>query len=380
MNIYMRGAILLLIGLFAGPATISAQTISQEIRSASVWVVCDGRQGSGTVIHPEKGYILTNGHVAADHHTGQASSSCDVGFVDLATKLPKNFFRATVVRTVFFEKNNQDFAILRLGQPIGQAGLTAPFPHLQTNEFAEIGDAITITGYSGTGDKQLQRSGEILEFRNGFIETDAEVVSGDSGGTLADAEGHLIGIPTRIVTVSNGQGESEIRFEHVDIRSIINWLDTLHPDGHDEFMTHADYERYHQTAAFVDQGDLDCFDVVRSENSPSVYCLMSNGQRLAFPNDLTFHSWFANFDDVILIDDDDIQEYRLTRNATFRPGTLVKSASSPKVYVVVDAFGTMRHVNSEEYAIEIWGANWASLVFDIPDEFFTNYRIGQPIE
>ncbi len=380
MNKLIYISFIVAIGGLLSPGLLIAQTIPEQTRAASVWVVCDGRQGSGTVIHAEKGYILTNGHVASNHLNGVASSSCDVAFADPATKLPRYFFTASVVKTVFFEKNNQDFAILRLGQPIGQAALTIPYPSLKTNEFAEVGDKITITGYSGAGDKQLQRSGQIIDFKNGFIETDAEVISGDSGGTLADGHGYLIGVPTRIVTVSNGDGESEIRFEHIDIRALINWLDTLHPDGHDEFIIHADSVRYHQSAAFIDQSDLDCFDLVRSVNSPSVYCMMSDGQRLSFPNDLTYISWFSGFEDVKFVDDEEIREFPLTRNVTFRPGTLVKSASSPKVYVVVDAFGTMRHIVSEERAKELWGENWASLVFDIPDEFFTNYHIGQPIE
>lgn len=370
----------LLIGAFAvSPAMSRAQTVKERVRSASVWVACDGRQGSGTVIHPSKGYILTNGHVASDHHTGIPADSCDVAFAD-ARGFPLHFFTAQVVKTIFFEKNNQDFAVLRLGAPIGQTVIAPPFPYLTTNEFAEVGDQITVTGYSGSGDRQLTRPGEILDFRNGFIETDAEVISGDSGGTLTDEDGHLIGLPTRIVTVSNGDGDLEMRFEHVDIRAVINWLDTIHPDGHDEFIIHADSARYHQHGAFIDQSDLDCFDLVRSINSPSVYCMMSNGTRLSFPNDFTFLSWFANFDDVKFVPDEDIAEYRLVRNVTFRPGTLVKSASTAKVYVVVDAFGTMRHVPTEEKAIEIWGENWAGLVFDVPDEFFTNYKIGQPLE
>jgi hypothetical protein len=50
------------------------------------------------------------------------------------------------------------------------------------------------------------------------------------------------------------------------------------------------------------------------------------------------------------------------------------------VYVVVDVFGTMRHVPSEEKAIELWGENWAGLVHDVPDVFFTNYTVGPPLE
>jgi len=371
---------LLLLGVLIVPKSVFAQSVAQYVREADVWVLCDGRQGSGTVIHREKGYVLTSGHVAENYHTGEIAPSCDVGFIDPSTNLPKYFLAATVVNAIFSEKNNQDFAVLKLVPSTNPGSPQAPFPSLKTNEFAQKGDPIMITGYSGSGDSQTQRHGTILKFRNGFIDTDAEIVAGDSGGTLTDQAGNLIGLPTRIVTVSNGQGDAEVSFEHVDIRAVIHWLDTINPRGHDEFMTHLDFARYHQNAAFIEQSDLGCFDVVRSVHSSTVYCLMNNGQRLSFPNDRTFLSWFSNFKDVSILNDTDIRDYTLTRNVTLRPGMLVKSASSPKVYVVVDTFGTMRHVTSEQRAIELWGENWASLVTDIPDEFFTNYTIGQPIE
>lgn len=380
MKFSSRILILLILEVLIVPKGVFAQNVAQYVREADVWILCDGRQGSGTVINGEKGYVLTSGHVAENYHTGEIASSCDVGFIDLSTKLPKSFLKATVVNSIFSEKNNQDFAVLKLVPSTGQGSPQAPYPSLKTNEFAQKGDLIMITGYSGSGDTQTQRYGMILEFFNGFINTDAEIVAGDSGGTLTDQAGNLIGLPTRIVTLSNDQGDSEVRFEHVDIRAVINWLDTISPSGHDEFIIHVDFARYHQNVAFTGQGDLGCFNVVRSVNSPTVYCLMNNGQRLSFPNDRTFFSWFPNFNDVSTISDMDIRDYTLTRNVTLRPGMLVKSASSPKVYVVVDTFGTMRHILSEQRAIELWGENWASLVTDIPDEFFTNYKIGQPIE
>jgi hypothetical protein len=40
----------------------------------------------------------------------------------------------------------------------------------------------------------------------------------------------------------------------------------------------------------------------------------------------------------------------------------------------------MRWIPTEEKARTLWGANWAGLVKDIPDEFFGNYTIGEALE
>lgn len=362
------------------PAALAAQSVPSAASQATVWVGCDDRQGSGTVTEPNKGYVLTAGHVALDYHTGTYAKECLVAFADPSSGEPRYYFRATIIKAVYFDRLNQDFAVLQIQAPIGQIGVTKPFPYLKTFEFAEKGDAVSVVGFSGDQDKRLVRSGHILDLHNGFVDTDAEILPGDSGGTLATADDYLIGIPTRIVTLSPSNGPLEIRYEHVDIRSVINWLDTVDVNGHDEFIIHADPLRYHEGISFVEQTDLDCFDLVRSVNSSSVYCLMTNNERLPFPNDLTFHSWFPNFDDVHFVDDSYIQEFELRRNVTYRPGTLIKIATTPEVYVVVDAFGTIRHIANEQRAIDIWGENWAGLVHDVPDVFFANYTIGQPIQ
>jgi hypothetical protein len=48
--------------------------------------------------------------------------------------------------------------------------------------------------------------------------------------------------------------------------------------------------------------------------------------------------------------------------------------------LVVDVAGTLRLVPSEDRATALWGNNWASLVKDVPDEFWINYHLGQPLE
>jgi hypothetical protein len=57
---------------------------------------------------------------------------------------------------------------------------------------------------------------------------------------------------------------------------------------------------------------------------------------------------------------------------------LVKIQTDPKTYAV-DKNGTLRWITSESAAALLYGADWAKQVDDVPDTFFTNYKIGSPV-
>lgn len=365
------------------PLAALAQSTSalEEAKRAAVWVDCGPRQGSGTVIHGEEGYVLTAGHVVLDIELAvPAPDDCVIAFAD-AQGRPRYRYRSTFVRAVFNEKLNQDFAILRIDEPTGILSIEKPFPHLVTNEFSSKGDAVHVFGYPGPQDTFAMSSGVITDYVGGYIDTTAEIAPGDSGGTGVDNQGRLIGVPTRIVTTyATSSGPGEVSYQLVDIRAVMNWLDTFGVNEHDKFFTHADRERYHRSAVFITQSNLGCLDLARAPELSAVYCVMGDGTRLAFPTDTTYFSWFPDFTQVVFYNLDSLANSRLVRNVTFKPGTLVKLRTAPQVYVVVDSFGTLRWIPSEQRAVELWGSAWAALVFDIPDEFWVNYKIGQPLE
>jgi V8-like Glu-specific endopeptidase len=374
-------ACLLLIGLgWTGIAHAETPAPITQAANASVQVACDLYEGSGTVINGVEGYVLTAGHVVIDDlATGRLGTDCSVGFADSQGR-PRFQYQATIIRAVYNEKLNQDFAILKIGSSIGPDRLERPFPSLLTNEFSSKGDSVYVIGYPGPDHVLAVSSGAISDFTGGFIDVSAKIIPGDSGGSGVDAQGRLIGVPTRIETFTNSTGQERVTYQLVDIRAVMNWLDTFGANEHDKYFTHADPTRYHQAAVFITQENLGCTVLGRSPAVSSVYCIMADGTRLAFPTDTTYFSWFADFTDVKFVDPVDLTDYRLTRNVTFKPGTLVKSASAPAVYVVVDSFGTLRKVPSEEKAAQLWGPAWGGLVFDIPDEFWTNYTVGQPLD
>lgn len=113
--------------------------------------------------------------------------------------------------------------------------------------------------------------------------------------------------------------------------------------------------------------------------SSAVYYLGNDGKRYVFPNDKVYFSWYSDFSEVQTVSDDVLAPYSLGGNVTYRPGThLVKIQSDPKVYAV-DKGGVLRWINSESAAITIFGSNWNKQVDDIPDAFFINYTIGNPV-
>ena len=353
-----------------------------SVVQAVVWVECGHRQGSGTVINGNEGYVLTNAHVVLDSVKKEPTDPCVVGFVESQGAQPTMFYKTNVVRYALEDQHSRDFAILQITDPITPKALSKPFPSIKTNEFAQQDEAIKAIGYSGAHDEQRVRSGNVLTFQNGFLQTTAQISPGDSGGAALDSDYHLIGIPTRIVTLtSEATNEQQMSYEFIDIRAVINWMDSYGLNDHDRFIGHADYDRYHKSVAFIQQASLGCTDVFRSPYSPTVFCALPGRERWAFPNDKTYLSWFPDFTNVLWITNpSSISAFSLTRNVTLRPGTLVKSATSPRVYVVVDSYGTMRWIPTEERAIAIWGHNWASMVKDIADEFWPNYTIGQPLD
>lgn len=118
--------------------------------------------------------------------------------------------------------------------------------------------------------------------------------------------------------------------------------------------------------------------LVKIHSDSAVYYTV-NGKRYAFPHESVFFSWYSDFHSVATISPDELTKYTLVGNVTYRPGTwLVKIQTDPKVYAV-SRFGTLRWVASEHIAATLYGSKWQTNVRDIPDTFFLNYDIGNPI-
>lgn len=127
------------------------------------------------------------------------------------------------------------------------------------------------------------------------------------------------------------------------------------------------------------QVSLSAGDLIRTDGSQSVYYFGADGKRYVFPNEKTYFTWYANFDSVKTISNDQLAGIPIGGNVTYRPGTrMVKIVSDPKVYAV-SKNGILRPIASEAVAAALYGTAWNTMIDDVPDAFFVNYRTGAEI-
>lgn len=130
---------------------------------------------------------------------------------------------------------------------------------------------------------------------------------------------------------------------------------------------------------FSDKPDPTGGRLIKGTSYTTVYYLGNDGKRYVFPNDKTYLTWFDTFSYVRKITDEELSAKPLGGNVTYKPASrLVKIDTDPKVYVVTRG-GVLRWIKSERIAQQVFGDNWRSQIDDLPDPFFTNYKLGQDI-
>ena len=165
-------------------------------------------RGSGFIVS-EDGYIVTNNHVVENANK-----------VNVTLNSGKK-----VVATVIGADPKTDLAVIKINEK------NLPFLTFADSDQLEVGDwaiavgnpfglqaTVTVGVVSAKGRNQLN----IADFED-FIQTDAAVNPGNSGGPLLDVEGNVIGVNTAIVTVRAGIWELDLPFLAI-------WLKELWPN------------------------------------------------------------------------------------------------------------------------------------------------------
>ncbi|MBI5369968.1 cupredoxin domain-containing protein [Candidatus Uhrbacteria bacterium] len=133
-------------------------------------------------------------------------------------------------------------------------------------------------------------------------------------------------------------------------------------------------------ASTIPASALHSGDLIRGTSLSGVYFYGEDGLRYVFPNDKTYFTWYSNFNSVKWLSDADLATIQIGGNVTYKPGVkMVKINSDPKVYAVGSG-GTIRAVASEAVAKSLYGATWNKQIDDVPDGFFSNYKMGSLIE
>lgn len=151
--------------------------------------------GSGVIVTPQ-GHVITNAHVITDPRTGTLVEEVTVQLSN------KKEYGAKIIG---FDRST-DVAVLKIEAPE-----SLPHVTLANSDFLEVGDVVFAVGNPlGIGKTvtmgiiSATRRSELGVLEEGayenFIQTDASINRGNSGGALLDAKGRLIGINTAIIS------------------------------------------------------------------------------------------------------------------------------------------------------------------------------------
>ncbi len=121
--------------------------------------------------------------------------------------------------------------------------------------------------------------------------------------------------------------------------------------------------------------------VYQTDNSSSLFYLGEDYHRYIFPNEATFLSWYDDFDNVVSVENEIINQTPIGGLVTVNPDgeTWVKIQSDPKVYAVSNG-GFLHWIPTEAAAESLGGDNWADRIIDLPDTVFAGYTIGIPVD
>jgi len=172
--------------------TAVADHLTPRVAALSVRMRRRGAESTGAgsgVVFTEDGFVLTNAHVVHGADSGTAAfadgvsapfrvigsdplSDLAVVRVDGATPAPATLGEAARLRV--------GQLVVAVGNPLGLAG------------------TVTAGVVSALGRSLPTRSGAAVRMIEDVIQTDAALNPGNSGGALADASGHVVGINTAV--------------------------------------------------------------------------------------------------------------------------------------------------------------------------------------
>lgn len=118
--------------------------------------------------------------------------------------------------------------------------------------------------------------------------------------------------------------------------------------------------------------------LIKSPEDSTVYLLGVNNQRYVFPNEKIFFSWYDDFSNVELISSDGLSQYPLVGNIKYKPGSLIKMPSVPKVYLVDDD-QNLRWIETETVAKILFSLVWSGRIDDMSEAFFSDYTESDSI-
>jgi hypothetical protein len=171
-------------GSSKGAGPLSAKELLRSVGPAIAYVSTPSSTGSGVLI--EGGYVVTNAHVVDPFPT------VELTFPDHS--------RRSDVPVVGIDA----FADIAVLGPIDDVDRIDATPlHLGSGAKTEKGEDVFLLGYPGEGEEEpdptisrgvLSRKREVKEYEQTYLQTDASIGGGQSGGALVDDHGRVLGI------------------------------------------------------------------------------------------------------------------------------------------------------------------------------------------
>ena len=146
--------------------------------------------GSGFIVNADEGHIITNNHVIA-------------GAEDIKVQLADDReYEATVVGA----DQQTDIAVIKIDAPDLKAAELGDSDEVEVGEFVlAIGSPFGLRQTVSSGIISAKGRGDLgIEDYEDFIQTDAAINRGNSGGPLVDVRGRVVGVNTAIASRTGG--------------------------------------------------------------------------------------------------------------------------------------------------------------------------------
>lgn len=173
--------------------------------------------GSGVIIDSENSYVITNYHVISE------ASKIDVYLTN------GEVYHASVIG----KNRDMDLALLKLKNANSLKSINiADYKSVHVGDYAiAIGSPYNLKNSVSFGVvSALNRSNHELNLYDDYIQTDAAINHGNSGGPLVNIKGELIGINTCILSDSSDNGNVGIGFA-IPTNTILRFVDQIKKNG-----------------------------------------------------------------------------------------------------------------------------------------------------
>lgn len=120
--------------------------------------------------------------------------------------------------------------------------------------------------------------------------------------------------------------------------------------------------------------------LLKSSNNDAVYYIGEDNKKYVFPDGQTYFTWYENFDDIVTVSIQTLDEYADGGAMPYRAGTkLITHQNTVKIYAV-EPNGIIRWLPTATIAQNLYGSNWHLKVRDvIPGFFSTSYTLGSEL-